>query len=421
MKTLITSMLAGSFLLANMAMAERQTMYVDAGNVYTAAGERFVMRGFNEMFVWSDDPSGAQLVPEIDQSGANALRLVWDHKVGKVETLIELIERTIDHKMVAIPECHNATGKWGEALQECVDFWNQSALIKAVQKNKRWAIVNIANEAGDHSITDEQFTEFYQKAISSLRDWGYTVPIMIDAAGWGQNVDQLLRVAPALLAHDPLHNVIFSTHSYWAEDVAMANYRKVAVDAPQQGIAMIIGEGPSVTRVGQCDDPKPLPYLAGMQLLEERASGWLNWSWGGMQNGDCDDFLYFDITKHGEFGQWWHTPGADIVALSEYGVMQTSERPSSFYPNGEVQASGLYLHVEKEEMSVGDESRFQVIVAPANAHNQATQLMVSGCTSCVAIDRERGVIRALQPGQVTLQAKHSPAELEWSAQITVSQ
>lgn len=396
------------------------TLYVDDGNIYTAAGEKFVMRGFNEMFVWSDDRTGEKYLPEMAQSGANSVRLVWDHKANDMPGLRTLIENSIEHKMVAIPECHSATGKWGEALQKCIDFWNHPELIKTIEDNKRWAIVNIANEAGDHNVTDEQFSQVYKEAIISLREWGYTVPIMIDAAGWGQNVDQLLRVAPALQEHDPLKNLIFSTHSYWGPEEASANYHKVANAAEEQGVAMIVGEGPSVTRVGQCDDPKPLPYEEGMRILEEHEAGWLNWSWGGMKNGDCDDYLYFDIAKNGQFGHWWHTPGADIVALSSYGVMQTSERPPSFFPEGVIPVSGIYLHVEQLELAVGQQTDFQVIVAPVNAANKGYSLEISGDVDSFELNKSNNTLRALAPGEVTLRAVTEDGKLVWSQSLVAS-
>ena len=49
---------------SSMAFANKNTLYVDKGIIYTAAGEPFVMRGFNEMFVWSEDKTGAQLIPQ---------------------------------------------------------------------------------------------------------------------------------------------------------------------------------------------------------------------------------------------------------------------------------------------------------------------------------------------------------------------
>ncbi|MDQ2077047.1 cellulase family glycosylhydrolase [Marinimicrobium sp. ABcell2] len=414
----LTALLVLFVMTACTTTPSETTLHVRDGHLYTAAGEKFVMRGFNEMFVWSEDPSGERLIPQIDQSGANAVRLVWDHNfnTADLETLIDL---TVEHKMVAIPECHNATGKWDDALQACIDFWNNPHLIEKVESHKQWTIVNIANEAGGHSITDEQFIEAYSDAIASLRRWGYTVPIMIDAAVWGQDVDQLLRVGPELSKQDPLENVIFSTHSYWSAEVAVENYKKVAITAKEKGLAMIVGEGPSVTRVGQCDDPEPLPYLEGMELLHIHEAGWLNWSWGGLKNGDCDDFRYFDITDGGQFGQWLHRPGANIVALSPYSVMRTSERPVSFYDDGRVAVSGAYLHIHEREIPLGEHTNFEVIIAPANAHNTNYTLSITEGTDIVRADRETGTLYGLSPGSAEITVITEDGQMRWSVPVTV--
>ncbi len=404
---------------SSFAFADKKTLYVDKGVIYTAAGEALVMRGFNEMFVWSRDKTGEVFIPQINKTGANSLRLVWDKDFNPKTDLVKLIDNTIAHHMVAIPECHNATGKWGESLQACVNFWNDPVLIEGIERNRQWTILNIANEAGDHNISDESFLATYKAAITSLRTWGYTVPIMIDASLWGQNVDHLLRVGPELLAEDPLGNIIFSTHSYWAAEQAIGNYEKVAQKSKALGIAMIVGEGPSVTRVGQCENPTPLPYLEGMKLLHEHQAGWLNWSWGGMKNGDCDDFRYFDLTRDGQFGQWLHLPGANIVALSPYSVMQTSRRPASFYPDKRVKASGIYLHLEKTELVVGEQTAFKVIVAPANAANQRYSLSITGAETSIRVDSKKQRISALKAGKARLNATSEDGGISWSVDIEV--
>src|SRR5690606_15397119 len=135
------------------AKDQRETLYTKGSGIYTAADELLVMRGFNEMFVWSNDKTGETFLPQIAMTGANSVRLVWDHDFP-AEQLVRLIENALALKMVAIPECHNATGKWGEALQACVDFWNNPLLIETIERHRRWTILNIANEAGGHGISD---------------------------------------------------------------------------------------------------------------------------------------------------------------------------------------------------------------------------------------------------------------------------
>jgi mannan endo-1,4-beta-mannosidase len=402
------------------AKDQRETLYTKGSGIYTAADELLVMRGFNEMFVWSNDKTGETFLPQIAMTGANSVRLVWDHDFP-AEQLVRLIENALALKMVAIPECHNATGKWGEALQACVDFWNNPLLIETIERHRRWTILNIANEAGGHGISDEDFLSTYSAAIRSLRSWGYTVPIMVDASIWGQHIDQLLRVGPELLKADPLGNVIFSAHSYWGADVALDNYKKAAITAKELGIAMVIGEGPSVTRVGQCDDPKPLPYLEGMQILEEHQTGWLNWSWGGMKNGDCDDFRYFDITRDGLFGYWWHEAGAQIVALSPYSVMQTSRKPASFYEDGKVKVAGIYLHLDAQELKPGQLANYQVILAPANANNKKFTLTLTGDKGVIKLDKKRQQLKVLKPGKARLTAEAQDTGISWSVDLNITQ
>lgn len=397
--------------------AEKQTLYVDKGQIYTAAGELVVMRGFNEMFVWSKDKTGERFIPEIDKTGANTLRLVWDHKFN-AKDLVRLIDNTITHKMIAVPECHNATGKWSDHLDACINMWKNPLLIETIERNRQWTILNIANEAGDHNISDENFLATYKSAISSLRNWGYTVPIMIDASLWGQNIDQLLRVGPKLLAHDPLNNIIFSVHSYWPPEYYIVNHYKVAQKANALGIAMIVGEGPSVTRMGQCDNPVPLPYLEAMKILDEHQTGWLNWSWGGMKNADCDNFRYFDFTKEGRFGYWWHQHAANIVALSPFGVMKTSKRPESFYPDRQVKVSGIYLYLSKTRLTVGEKIKYEVIIAPVNAANKNFTVAIEGDKGIIQLDAQNKQLIAMQSGKTSLVATAENG-IKWVAEIDV--
>ncbi|WP_020208439.1 cellulase family glycosylhydrolase [Gilvimarinus chinensis] len=397
----------------------QETIYVDDGKIKTASGEILVMRGFNEMFVWSTDPTGERLIPEIAQSGANTLRLVWSYKNANTDDLESLVNRTVEHKMVPVVECHDATGKWGEELQKCVDFWKDPVVFETIESQKRWAILNIANEAGAHDINDQEFVKTYKKAISELRQRGYTVPIMVDAAVWGQDISQLIRTAPQLIEHDPLHNIIFSAHSYWPQEQALENYRLAAASASQHSIALIIGEGPSVTRVGQCENPKPLPYLEGMEILQNADIGWLNWSWGGMKNGDCDQYLYFDISEQGRFGRWTHEPGAQIVAMSPNSVMQTSKRPASFYPDGKVDVSGVYLHLENATVEVGETARYTALIAPVNAHNKNYSVVWSGDEETLLINSRDGTVTGKRPGQGELILTSEMGNLSWSVPVTV--
>jgi mannan endo-1,4-beta-mannosidase len=388
------------------------TMYVAGRHLYTVAGEKVILRGVNEMFVWSDDKRGIRLIPEIAQTGSNCVRLVWTEEYGNKYTLVDLIERCIDHKMIAMPECHSATGDW-DNLDVCINFWNHPGLIDCIQTNKKWTLLNIGNEVGDGNVTATQFKEGYKRAIDSLRGWGYTVPLVIDASTWGQNVDVVFETWREILEHDPLHNILFSVHSYWSD---INNYSRVATESIREGLPVIIGEGPSPTAYPNCHI---LDYGTGLEVTGEHDIGWLSWSWGGTPNGHC--IPNFDHTYDGEFGRWRTSYAAEMMVDHPYSLLRTAERPPSFFPDDHVPVAGIYLSPAVSNMDVGSSLQVEVLVTPVNAVNQAFTVEISGDQSAVSYDPETGALTAQEPGSFTVTATSSEnPEISFSRNITVN-
>ncbi len=98
--------------------APSATMQVRGRHIYSAAGERVILRGVNEMFSISKDRTGSWVMSEIAKTGANAVRIftLIDTPAGQLDALIT---NAVENGMIAIPECHSATGKW-ERLPDCV-------------------------------------------------------------------------------------------------------------------------------------------------------------------------------------------------------------------------------------------------------------------------------------------------------------
>ena len=84
-----------------------------------------------------------------------------------------------------------------------------------------------------------------------------------------------------------------------------------------------------------------------------------------------------DIAEGGVFGQWPHEPGAQIVALSPFGLMQSSARPASLVCRWRCAAFGVYVHLAKRVLKVGETTAFSIVVAPANAANKAVSPKLS--------------------------------------------
>lgn len=314
---------------------------------------------------------------------------------------MDLIERCIEYKMIAMPECHSATGEW-DKLDVCINFWNHPGLLEGIQRNKAWTLLNIGNEVGDHAVTDEQFRTEYMAAIDSLRGWGYTVPIVIDATTWGQNVDIVFRTWREIVEHDPLHNILFSVHSYWSD---INNYNRVAMEAINEGLPVIIGEGPSPTAYPACSI---LDYETGLEVTGRNDIGWLSWSWGGMPNGHC--IPNFDHTKDGEFGNWRTSYASIMMVDHEFSLMRTAERPASFFDNDKVLVGGIYFSPDVGMMTAGDTLRVEVLVTPANAFNKVYSLEVTGDTGAVFLDPVSGLLVARAAGAIQLKATSDDIE-----------
>ena len=392
--------------------AKGDTMFIQGRHLYSAAGERVVLRGVNEMFAWSDDRQGELFLPEIARTGANCVRLVWTAEEGDPDTLVSLISRCIEHKMIAMPECHSASGEW-DRLDTCIMFWKDPVLLEGIQEQRRWTLLNIGNEVGDGEVTAEQFKTGYMAAIDSLRGWGYTVPLVIDASNWGQDLQVIIDTWEEIREHDPLHNTLFSVHSYWP---GTANWDLAVNEAINNGMPVIIGEGPSPTSYPNCTI---LDYERGLERAGDNQLGWLAWSWGGHPNGHC--VPDFDLTDGGRYGQWRTVHGEVIAADHEHSLIRTAERPASFYKDGTVTPAGIYLWPVQSPMTAGDSVLLEVQVTPVNAADGGYDILVEGDTGSVTYDPVTGMLYAVREGIAVVRAvpAGNPG-VTFSREVTVS-
>lgn len=301
------------------------TMYTERRHIYTTAGERVVLRGVNEMFAWAEEPRGAWVLGEIAKTGANAVRIVTTTDFAAAD-LDAVIGNAVSAGLIPIPECHSATGRW-DRLPACVDYWTRPEIARVIQSHEAWVLLNIANEAGDDSVTTDQFVDGYRSAITRIRAAGIRTPLIIDGASWGQEHRMLLDTWPALDAHDPRHAIIASAHTYWVgtEEERKDHYRAIIETVTRREIPFIVGEGPTPSGW----DCTPSPYEWALDELEAHEIGWLAWSWGVVDNGDCDDPVRYDMTRGGRFGDWETEAGRVLAVDHPASIRNTSRRPCS--------------------------------------------------------------------------------------------
>lgn len=203
-------------------------------------------------------------------------------------------------------------------------FWTDPDVLDLIAAHSEYLVINLANEYGLVRFTNNQqaasnaFRDNYISAITTLRNAGVTVPIMIDAPDYGQSSTELLTVAPAILNSDPLGNIIFSAHAYWAGYANNATAVQTKLNEIQTaGYCYILGEVAN----SQADAPNYCGELDLSQLYPvilnnacERQIGWLAWCY----DQDCDPNR--EISTDGSFANL--TPyGNDIVNNAAYGLL----------------------------------------------------------------------------------------------------
>ena len=259
------------------------TFHVEGRFLYDRCNEKVVLRGVNEMIVWTADKDGAPEFTDIAQTGANSVRIVWNEE-GSAAELDTAISNALAAKLIPIVEHHSATGKLPDVAAKVVPYWTQQDVTQVLVKHQANLLLNIANEAGDDKVTQEDFESTYGAAITAIRGTGFKGPLVIDAPQWGQDIDRLQASGPALIAADPLHNLMFSVHMWWSDPQGTRVQQELQQSA-DMNLPLMVGE--FAQHAVYLYDQSPFAYSVLLDEAHTREVGWLAWSWGGVTNSDC--------------------------------------------------------------------------------------------------------------------------------------
>lgn len=309
------------------AYVTSQGFFVKDGGLYDANGVRFLMRGVNNPHFWYDGYGRYEAynaLTAIASLKANTVRIVWQaswkdadwkDNIAKGDTeaamLSKIIGRCVQLGMVPMVELHDATGKTDkESMLALARYYTRPDILAVLQQYERYLLVNIANE---WSGSGETYRQGYQEAVALMRAAGIRHTIVIDANGWGQNMDALLTYGPGLLEQDPEHNLLFSTHMYelWDTPTRVKDKLKAAKDL---GLPMIVGEFGF-----QHGSPvKAVAWEAILQACQDNGQGYLGWSWkgngGGVEYLDLsEDWAGKSLTTWGN-NLFYHAQGIDKTA-----------------------------------------------------------------------------------------------------------
>jgi len=297
---------------------------VQGAKLFDRCNQEVVLRGINEMIVWSSGKDGDPEFSEIAKTGANVVRIVWNEE-GSAAELDVAIQNALAQNLIPLIEHHGATGDLTK-LPAAVDYWVSPDVVSVIKKHEASLLLNIANEAGDGDVDSVAFQAAYQTTITRLRETGLILPLIIDAPGWGQNINVVQECWQGLVAHDPEHNLLFSVHMWWNDPNGIRLTQEIT-QATTAGMPLIVGEF-AQHAVSGCS-AEPFAYSILLDQAQKAGIGWLAWSWGGVENADCADDGSFDMTVGGVFGTWKEPWGQEVAVTHAASIQNTSVRPAS--------------------------------------------------------------------------------------------
>ena len=314
--------------------------------LYDRLGARVILRGVNKMSVFdNDDTLGLISFPEIKQTGANTVRIVWAITTNlqpggpatSTATLDALITNAKSNHLIPMIELHDGTGDWSR-LNELVNYWTQPAVVSVIRKHQAYLLVNIGNEVGNDTVSQADFVAGVTDAVQRMRAAGIHTPLVIDAPDWGKDLGMLNNTAASLLAADPEGNLLFSVHLYWsiACGADAAFIQSNLQQAVNLGYPLVVGEFSQYggfpcnnPAASICSPAAEIDFQTILAACHEFKLGWYAWEWG--PGNDFNDPLcaVMDMTPDRLFAHlkpgWAH----EVALSSPFGIQQTSVTPAS--------------------------------------------------------------------------------------------
>ena len=320
-------------------------MFVKNGKLYDGNGNEFMMRGVNVAHAWYTNKTETS-INAIASLGANTVRVVladgaqWDKtSYDEVKSIISLCE---SKGLICIVEVHDHTGKNSPSeIDTAVNYWLE--LKELLNAHKDYVILNIANEWLGEWGNGSTWASTYQNAIKKLRSNGIQNVIMVDAAGYGQEVSTCIDNCQSVAAADPTGNTMFSLHMYSVAGQDEATVKKNIDGMLSKGVAFCIGEFGDYQNGGDVDEATIMKYCT------EKKVGYDAWSWKG--NGGTDITLDMSSDWAGTNLTKW---GTYVFCEPNYGIQATSKMAYTLKSYDGKKHEGEVENPDKPDSGSGD-------------------------------------------------------------------
>ena len=304
-------------------LRSRMGFYVVGAALYDANGNPFVMRGVNHAHTWF--PNEMEVTAKaLAAAGCNCVRVVlsngevWER--NEAEEVSRIIELCKENNLIAVLEVHDTTGRQDIAAAMAAAEYFVS-IKDALLGEEAYVILNIANE-WPSSADSYTWKSAYLEAIPYLREAGLAHTIMVDCSGGGQNGRCMELGGEAVLASDPLKNVMFSIHLYAKSGGNAALVEKNIRYGTDLDLCVCVGE------FGYQHDGKDVDEAFIMAYCVENDIGYLAWSW----KGNAEQAAYLDLALDWE-GKQLSADWGETVINGPNGIRETAIICSVFTDN----------------------------------------------------------------------------------------
>lgn len=316
--TLTMSVPAAAPTAAHPASVPAGTWFVSGRNLYDPTGKLRYLAGVNNSH-WDQNAARTG----IPLTGSNAVRFVIDMNQSQA-TNWNVVDPYVPTGAFPIIGNWDGTCKGDVAtLNTIVSKWVQQA--PTWTKYNQTGGINIANEWGPASTSSTPvpykanaitpnyaWRDAYVAAIPRMRLAGYNGLFVVDAGNCGQDAEEVVRDGAAILAADPLHNVLFDVHVYssfyYPSTIAwQTDYKTRMTAMSASGLPIIIGEfGPApytdstgTHSVGPSPTAVPTAKLIA-DIKQAGFAGWLAWGYNDNNLGGCktSDVGWFGMTNY---------------------------------------------------------------------------------------------------------------------------
>lgn len=307
---------------SSFAFAQSATFSTRQSKLVDAEGQEFVIRGMNNPHAWFGEKA-YQALDAIQATRCNTIRIVWTTR-GKDAELERIIQRCIELEMIPMVELHDVTGNTsGDRLAEMASWYAAPERAEMLQKYERFLLINIANEWGSHKTKAKYWKDSYTHCIDILRAAGFTTTLVVDAPGWGQNIEPIVKCGSELIEHDPLHNILFSIHMYgsWNKPERI---REQLTLCHTKGLPLIVGEFGYNSADGHNNLHCKVDHTTILEVCNTLGYGFMPWSW----TGNNRENRWLDLVESSD----WQTPtwwGQQVIC-GQGGITETARKASVF-------------------------------------------------------------------------------------------